>query len=200
MKETLSANSLNVLSILLSSPREQNLHTLAEAAGLSVMGVSKIIKQLQQKNIVTITPFGKSYLIKTNKSLTNLLTFALAEQHKYNLFLKNHPFLQGFCTQLRENSINQAEFSLIFGSYASAEESTRSDLDLLIVSSHKAEILKLLKTVSVLLRIELSPVVITAEEFVQKIRQKHRLYREIVEGKQVLISGEYEYWKLILSI
>lgn len=200
MKETLSDNSLKVLSILLSSPHEQNLHTLAITASLSVMGVSKIIKQLKQKNIVTITPFGKSHLIKVNRSLANILTFALAEQHKSTIFFKNHPSLQGFCIQLRENLINRAEFFLIFGSYASGEESTKSDLDLLIVSSHKAEILKILKTVSVLLRIELSPVVITAEEFVQKIRQKHRLYREVVEGKRVFISGEYEYWKLVLSL
>lgn len=200
MKETLSDNSLKISSILLSSPHEQNLHTLAAAANLSVMGVSKIVKQLKQKNIVTITSFGKSHLIKINKSLANLLTFALAEQHKYNIFFKEHSFLQGFMIQLREKLINQSEFSLVFGSYASGEESTKSDLDFLIVSSHKTEVLKILKTVSVLLRIELSPVVITAEEFVQKIRQKHRLYREIADGKHILISGEYEYWKLVMSI
>lgn len=200
MKETLSVNSLKVLSILLSSLREQNLHTLAIAANLSVMGVSKIIKQLQQKNIVTITTFGKSHLIKIDRSLTNILTFALAEQHKYNLFLKKHPSLQGFLIQLRENTINRAEFSLIFGSYASGEESTKSDLDLLVVSSQKPEVLKIIKKLSILLNLELSPIVITKEEFIQKVRQKHRLYKEVVEGKRVLVSGEYEYWKLVMSI
>lgn len=201
MKElTLSPNNLKVLSILISSPQEQNLHTLAAAAGLSVMGISKIVKKLEQKNLVTVIKFGKSHLLKINKSSSALLFLSMAEQYKLNRFVEKYHSLKGFVIQLREKITPKAQFSLIFGSYASGEESTRSDLDILIVTSRKAEVWKILKTVSVLLNIEISPVLVTLPEFLQKSRQKHRLYREINDGKRIIISGEYEYWKLVMTI
>lgn len=201
MKElTLSPNTLKVLSILISSPQEQNLHTLAAAAGLSVMGISKIVKKLEQRKAVTVVPIGRSYLLKVNRSLPPLLLLSLAEQYKLNRFMEKHFLLKGFITQLREKLAIPAHFSLIFGSYASGEESTKSDLDILIVTSRKAEVGKILKTVSVLLNIEISPVLVTFPEFLQKSRQKHRLYREINDGKRIIISGEYEYWKSVLAI
>ncbi len=191
----LSASSLKILSILISSPQEQNLHTLAAKAELSVMGISKIIKRLAQQKLVTITLFGKSHLVKLRKSSDNVIILSLTEQYRRAVFIEKHQWLGPVVDFLRENFASPADFSLIFGSYASGEESTASDLDILIVSSSKKEVLKVIKTASVLLKIELSPVIVPAEEFIQKVRQKHRLYREIMEGKRIIISGEYEFWQ-----
>ncbi len=200
MKElTLSPNDLKVLSILISSRREQNLHTLAAAAGLSVMGISKIVKKLGQRKLVTAVTFGRSYLIKLNLSPSTLIFLSLAEQYKLNRFLEKHHSLRGVIAQLREKLAEKAHFSLIFGSYASGEESTKSDLDILIAASRKAEALKIMRTVSALVTIEISPIVVTLPEFLQKSRQKHRLYYEINDGKRIMISGEYEYWKSVMD-
>ena len=114
--------------------------------------------------------------------------------------MEKHHSLKGFVNRLREKLAEKTNFSLIFGSYASGEESAQSDLDILMVTSQKAEVLKILKLVSVLLNIEISPVIINLPEFVQKSRQKHRLYREINDGKRMIISGEYEYWKSVLNL
>ncbi len=197
---TLSKSGLKLLSVLISSSQEYNLHTLAAATELSVMGVSKIIKQLARKDLVTATPFGKSHLIKLKRTARNILFLSLAEQYKRNIFVENHQSLGTFIEFLTENFIAKTNFSLIFGSYASGEESSRSDLDLLIVSSDTKEVMKVLKTASVLLKIEVSPVIVSAEEFRQKVQQKHRLYREILEGKRIIISGEYEFWKMVVSL
>lgn len=196
---TLSKNSLKVLSVLISSIQERNLHSLASVTGFSVMGISKIVHQLEEKKIITINKFGKSCLLRLNRSWQNLLFFSLAEQYKCNDFLQKHPSLKGFILQLQEKLRKKAEFALIFGSYASGEEGSASDLDLLIVSSEKKEVFKIIKTLSVLLNINLSPFVVTKAEFVSQVRKKHRLYREIVDGKRIMILGEYEYWKLVLD-
>lgn len=196
---TLSKNSLKVLSVLISSIQEHNLHSLASVTGFSVMGISKIVRQLEKKQIITINKFGKSCLLRINKSWQNFLFFSLAEQYKRNDFLQKHPSLNGFILQLQEKLRTKAEFALIFGSYASGEESSVSDLDILIVSSEKKEVFKIIKNLSVLLNINLSPFVVTKAEFVSQARKKHRLYREIIDGKRIMITGEYEYWKLVLN-
>lgn len=196
---TLSNSNLRVLAVLLSSIKEHNLHSLASSTGLSVMGISKIIRQLEKKQIVTITKIGKSYLIRPNQSPKNILFFSLAERHKFQEFLQKHSALKGFLTQLREKLAEKAEFALIFGSYASGEEGTNSDLDLLVVSSKKKEIAKAIKTLSVILEVDLSPIIVSPEEFISQSRKKHRLYQEIINGKRVIIAGEYEFWKRVLS-
>ncbi len=201
MKElTLSSGELKVLSILISSVKECNLHHLASSTKLSVMGVSKIIKKLEKKELVMVIKLGKSYLVRLNKSHNNLLIFSLIEQYKFGKFTEKHPLLKGFLIQLREKLHNKADFSLIFGSYASGEESTKSDLDFLIVSRYQKEVVKIIKTLKVLLAVDFSPVIITPKEFTEQVWQKHRLYREIVEGKRVIIQGEYEFWKTMLKL
>lgn len=198
-KLTLSSNHLKILSILLSSVKEHNLHSLASLSNLSVMGVSKLVHQLEKKQLITIAKIGKSYLVRLNQSPQNILFFSLAEQYKFQEFLQKHPSLKGFFSQLREKLIGKAHFALIFGSYASGEESTGSDLDILIVSPEKKESLKIIKNFSLILEVSLSPIIVSPEEFIIQSRKKHRLYQEIINGKRVLISGEYEFWKLVLS-
>ncbi len=197
---TLSTNHLKVLVALLSSIKEHNLHSLASLTGLSVMGISKIIRRLEKKQIVTITKIGKSHLIRSNQSFPNILFFSLAERYKFQEFLQKHSALSGFLTQLREKLTGKVCFALIFGSYASGDEDTNSDLDLLVVSSEKKEILKVIKNLSLVLEIYLSPIIVSPEEFVSQSRKKHRLYQEIINGKRVIVTGEYEFWKFVLSL
>jgi hypothetical protein len=73
-------------------------------------------------------------------------------------------------------------------------------LTVLIVSSYKKEVLKILKTLIVLLNKELSPIIVTKKEFWKQFSQKHRLYQEIVNGKRILVSGEYNFWQDNLKV
>lgn len=191
-------NNLKVLAVLVSSIKEYNLHSLAALTGLSVMGISKIVHRLEKRQIVTITKIGKSYLVRLNISPQNLLFFSLAEQYKLEYFLQKHSSLKGFILQLKEKLRDKVDFAMVFGSYASGEESTKSDLDILIVSSEKKEVVKHIKTLSVILNINLSPFIVTKKEFLSQAKKKHRLYQEIINGKRIIIVGEYEYWKLVL--
>ncbi len=195
----LSPSSLKVLSVLISSTKEYNVRGLAITSCLSAMGVSKAARQLHQRGLITSVVLGRSHLIKLNKSSQNILSFCLAEQYKFQEFIKKHPQLKGFLISIRNKLENKALFSLIFGSYTSGEESASSDLDLLIVTSHKKEVLNIIKTAKVLVDIELSPIIITLEEFMVKLKEKHRLYQEIINGKRVILTGEYELWKIALQ-
>ncbi|MBI4980263.1 nucleotidyltransferase domain-containing protein [Candidatus Woesearchaeota archaeon] len=196
---TLSPGSLKVLSVLISPTKEYNVHGLAARANLSAMGVSKVVRQLRERGLVTIRVLGRSYLIKLNKSSQNILPFCLAEQYRFHDFIKTHLPLKGFLISIRNKLEDKATFSLIFGSYASGEESASSDLDLLIVTSHKKEALNIIKTAKVLVDIELSPIIVTLDEFITKLKEKHRLYTEIINGKRVILTGEYDFWRIVLK-
>ena len=191
----LTDNVFEILLILLRN-RPLNLNDIARQTMLSVMGVSKIVKKLEKEKLVTITKIGKSHIVKINVIRDNIEIFSLSEKYKFEKFIKHHPELKGFLLMFKENI--KAHFCLIFGSYASGEESTSSDLDLLIVSN--VDDTKMINKLKALLNINLEPMFVKKKDFINELRKKHRLYLEIMNGKRILINGEYNFWETVYEI
>jgi predicted nucleotidyltransferase len=185
--------------LVLFSEKDVNLSAVAKRIGLSVMGVSKIVKRLEENNLVGTTKVGRSLVVRLNKTGENGELFALAEKYKFEKFVGGHGTLMGFLVELRERVKGRADFALIFGSYAAGEESHQSDLDILIVSPDR-KVAKIIKELAVLVDCRIAPVTVKLKDFVEQYRKDHRLYREIVDGKRVLISGEYKFWETLLAM
>ena len=129
-------------------------------------------------------------------SFNYLEIFILAEKFKLGKFIQEHNELKGFLLTLKD-TLN-SDFSLIFGSYASGEETKNSDLDLLIVSSND-DVINLNKAKS-LLSIEVNPIFIRKKDFLSELKRGHRLYKDIVNGKRIIVNGEYNFWNILLSL
>ncbi len=185
--------------LVLFAEKEANLSTIAKHTGLSGMGVSKIVKRLEENNLVGVTRMGRNSVVRLNKTGENGEVFALAEKYKFEKFVDSHSELKGFLVGLRERVKERGDFVLLFGSYAAGEESPQSDLDLLIVSPD-GETASIIKKLAVLVDSRIAPVTIRSKDFMEQYRKNHRLYREIVDGKRILISGEYAFWKMLLAL
>jgi len=190
-------NMFEVLSVLFSG-KDLSFHDLAKEVKLSVMGVSKIIKKLEKEKIVNMTKIGRSSIVKLNKTKENIELLSLTEKYKFEKFINKYPGLKGFLMQLKERTRTKVDFLLIFGSYASDEVSSDSDLDLLVASSNK-DIYKILDELSVLINVNISPIFIIKKDFIKGLKKEHRLYKEIANGKRTLINGEYNFLKLIFT-
>ena len=188
-------NLFRIIGVLFSN-KNLTFNEIAKKTKLSVMGVSKIISQLEKEGIVSIEKIGMSKTPRLIMKKDNLEIFALAERFKFNEFIDKHNKLKGFLLTIKDKL--NADFSLIFGSYTSGEESIKSDLDLLIVSE-KQDIGSLNKAKS-LVNIEINPIFIKKKDFINEFRKGHRLYKEISEGKRILINGEYAYWDMIRTL
>ena len=188
-------NMFEILSVLFTD-KNLSLHDIAKEIKISVMGVSKIIKKLEKEKIVNIERIGKSSIVKLNKSKENIEVFSLTEKYKFEKFIDTYPNLKGFLMQLRDKIKSKADFLLIFGSYASDEASSDSDLDLLFVAPNK-EVHKILGELSVLIDVDVSPIFITKKDFKKELKKGHRLYNEVVSGKRILINNEYDFLRFI---
>lgn len=193
-----TTKSMFEILLVLFSGRNLNLNSIARKAGISAMGVSKIIKKLEKGNVVTVSKIGRSHAVRLIMNRDNLELFSLSEKYRFEKFIAKYPKLRGFLMQLREKVSALADFSLIFGSYASDEVSSNSDLDLLIVSSSK-DVYKIINEISILLDISVSPIIVGKGDFIKQAKKGHRLYKEIVNGKRILISGEYEFWSMLVE-
>jgi len=79
----------------------------------------------------------------------------------------------------------------IYGSIASGEERSRSDVDLLIVGNVKfEEVVKALGPAEDILRREVNPHVYREREFVEKMKRKEPFMVRVVEGPKLLLWGD----------
>ena len=188
-------NVFKVLEVLFSN-KFFTYHNISKKTKLSVMGVSKIINKLREANIVDVESIGKSKIPKLVLKKDNIEVFALTEKFKFNEFLEKHGKLKGFLLTLKDGL--DTDFSLIFGSYASDEKSAASDLDVLIISSK--DNIKNFNRAKSLVDIEVNPIFIKKEDFIKEFKKGHRLYGEIINGKRVLINGEYKFWEMLILL
>ena len=173
--------------LVLFAEKEANLSTIAKRTELSVMGVSKIVKRLEENKLVGVTRMGRNSVVRLNKAGENGEVFALAERYRFEKFIESHGRLRGFLVGLRERVRERGGFVLLFGSYAAGEESPQSDLDVLIVSPD-GEIASIIKNLAVVVDSRIAPVTIRTKDFMEQYRKNHRLYREIADGKRILIG------------
>lgn len=197
----LSEGTLNVLNELIRVDKTVNLSDLGRATGISVAGVLKIVNKLEKSGIVKTEKLGKSTIVSPVYESKNTWLFSMVEKYNLDLFLSKNKDLKSLIIELRRSLGEVSDFSLIFGSYASGEISDESDLDVLVVCKKNKEELVFteIKKDSVLTNVELSPIVIEERDFIENYRKKHRLYLDIVGGKRVLISGEDEFWKMLVE-
>jgi len=198
----LSEGTLNVLNELIRTDKIVNLSDLGRATGISVAGVVKIVKKLEKVGIVKTEKVGKSMIVSPVYDPKNTWIFSIVEKYNLDLFLSNNKQLKSLIMELRRSLDNITDFSLIFGSYASGEVSDESDLDILVVCGKEEEelILDKIRKNNVLTDIELSPIIIERRDFIENYKKDHRLYSDIVGGKRVLISGEDEFWEMIIQL
>ena len=188
-------NLFKIIEVLFSN-KNLTYHDISRSTKLSVMGVSKIINKLIEAGIANIEQIGRSKIPSLILSKNNLEIFVLAEKFRFNNLINKHKRLKGFLLTLRD-SLN-SDFSLVFGSYASDEETPKSDLDLLIVSDK--DNIKSLNKAKALLDIEVNPIFIKRKDFISEYKKGHRLYKEIVNGKRIIVNGEYNFWDCLLSL
>ena len=107
--------------------------------------VRELAKKLN-KSPTTISKYLKDYEIKkilvSKKRLNHLLFKANTESNEFKQLKLNHNLKKIFNSGLIEYLIdffNHPEAIVLFGSFAKAENSSESDLDLLIISSKRQE-------------------------------------------------------------
>jgi len=123
----------NILNFFIKEPEKQfHIRQISKLLNKSPTTISKYLKELRGKNILI-----------SEKKLNHLLFKANVENKKfkqlklnYNLNLLYGSGLIDYLTK----ELNYPEAIILFGSFAKAENSSASDIDLLIISPLKKEI------------------------------------------------------------
>jgi predicted nucleotidyltransferase len=183
-----SKTRVSLLAKLLMNPDESfYIRELSRELKIPYSMLYKEEKNLASLGIVNEEKKGKVTLVSINK---NMPYFAELK----NLMIKTVGLGDLLKTALSE--LEGMRYALIYGSFASGEESVSSDIDLLIVgNSSEEKILNVVGRVEKEVGREINYILWSEEEFMKRIKSKHHLLREIASKPVIMLVGEEDEFR-----
>ncbi|QLH09480.1 nucleotidyltransferase domain-containing protein [Candidatus Nitrosotenuis sp. DW1] len=176
--------------ILLNSDREYHIRELSRVIDISPIYVQKELKNLYSLGLLTRRTQGNMVLYVLDKRST------ISDDLK-RIFLKTEGVGNEILKSLDKAKI---QYALIYGSFAKGVETTKSDIDLLVIGDiDEDDLLKSVSKAEGKVGREISYVLWTPKEFAQKARQKIPLLLEILKTDVVMIIGEQRELKRFIK-
>jgi predicted nucleotidyltransferase len=144
-------------------------------------------KNLVSLGILTEEKRGKVTLVSVNKSLPYFdeLKSLITKTVGLGDLLKD--LLSG---------LKAIRYALVYGSFASGEETSLSDVDLLIVGDESEEtVLRAISQAEKEIEREVNYILWNEEEFAEKAGQKHHLLTEIARNPIIMLTGDEDEFR-----
>lgn len=186
-----SSTRVKILTeILLNSDKEYHIRELSRLISISPTYVQKELKNLQELGLLVSRKKGNMVLYALDKNST------IADELK-RIFLKT----EGVGIELFRNlDKKKIQYALIYGSFAKGTETTRSDIDLLVIGDiDEDSILRSVSKVEKGIGRQINYIFWTPKEFAQKAKQKIPLLIDILKTDVVMIIGEQREFKRFIK-
>jgi len=171
---------------LLNPGKEYHIRQLARIIDRSPILVQKELRNLEELGLVQHRKQGNLILYTIEKSSS------IVEDLK-RIFLKT----EGVGNELLKNlGDKQIQYALIFGSFAKGIETTKSDIDLLVIGDvEEKSLLRSISAVESRIGREINIIYWTFEEFIQKAKEQIPLLLEILKTNVIMILGDKAEFK-----
>ncbi len=190
MKEITQAE-MNVVLTLVKSPEViYNANSLSKIIGITPMGTLKILKRLEQENIVKSKKIGKATTYKVNVEdpyTQKYLSLILVREAQ-----SANPQVKRWITELKK--IKNADVIVLFGSVL--EKPNPNDIDVLLITNQK-RFPKLEQEIKELNEINIKkihPMYQTYEDIVKNIKKRDKPLLNAIKG--IIVTGEERFLEI----
>lgn len=173
-----------ILSFFLTHPNEEFYQSyIVDSTGYALIQVQRALKRLESTGLINQIKSGNRFCYKANKRHP-------AFEDIKKALLKT--VLLGDLLKVALVPIKgKIQFGFIYGSLASGDESSSSDIDLFLVGNlGLRDIASLLSKIGNDLRREINPTVYSEKEFKKKIKDGNPFIKEILQKPKIWLIGE----------
>ena len=203
----LPASKEKILKLYFNEPtREIHLREISRLAKVPPHNVNKYLKEFVRDGLLKRREVSNMAFFKINPESDYLFKiFEIFEVSRRKEFLSHNKKIARLLTEYTDNLVylsnREIQMVILFGSVARGEWTKRSDIDILTVTATKDSQRKITqihqeaeRKVSHLL--EIAPVNVTVDKFVEGVREKLEFYDELWRDRIVLYN-ELLFWQLI---
>jgi predicted nucleotidyltransferase len=187
-----SKTRVSLLSkLLMNADRSWYIRELSRELEIPYGMLYKEVKNLVSLDVINEEKRGKITLVSVNKSLP---FFAELK----SLMVKTVGLGDLLRTALSE--LKEIRYALVYGSFASGEESASSDVDLLIVGDVDEErVLSVVGGIEKELEREINYILWTEKEFMERVKRGHHLLRDIASSPVIMLVGEEDEFRRVVT-
>ncbi len=190
MKEITQAE-MNVVLILVKSPEViYNANSLSKVIGITPMGTLKILKRLEQENIVKSKKIGKATTYKVN------VEDSYAQKYLSLILVREaqsaNPQVKRWITEVKK--IKNADVIVLFGSVL--EKLNPSDIDVLVITDQKRfpKIQQEIKELNEINIKKIHPMYQTYDDIIKNIKKRDKPLLNAVKG--IVLFGEEKFLEI----
>lgn len=186
-------SKIKILRFLFDEKDEHTGRGIAKGIGMSVSSTHKTLQRMKDEGLVSVRKKGNAILYKLRED--NYIVKKLLEP----LFKREESIYKDVISSIKKNLFREKKEILsiaIFGSVARREETSRSDIDLVVITKSKIGKTKIDKAMDKLsidvakkFGASISPYILTEVEIKRKQVEKRPIIRSILNNNQ-LIYGE----------
>ena len=187
MKDITKAEMNALLTIVKGPEVLYNANSLAKVIGITSMGTLKILKRLEQENIVKSKRIGKAVTYTVNVEDTYVrkyLSLILLRENKYT-----KPQVKRWISEVKK--IKNADVILLFGSVL--EKNNPSDIDVLLVTNQKRfpKLQEEIREINELNIKRIHPLYQTYDDIIKNIKKRDKPLLNAIKG--ILVTGEEKF-------
>ncbi len=189
-------NKDKILNFLLRNTEQYNINQIAKILKLSVGSVHKILKNLEERNIVNLKQLGNASYYSLN--LNNIETIKYCElmliEEKNNLLNKNKT-AKIYVQDLEKYN---SKSIILFGSILNKEDQAK-DVDVLFIIKNKEQIKEINSfclEISKIRTKKVNPLIMEEKDLILNIKNKNNAILDIIK-KGIILKGEEVFIKSI---
>jgi len=193
----LSGNELKVLSSFFPEGEEITLKIIQERSKLSYEPVHRIIKRLVGKRLLLEKKFGKTLVYSLDFTKEKIkIAFILYANERKEKFAEDYGRIYRALSNINEED---TDFLVVFGSYAKANPTKHSDVDVLCISSNKKKVESKLRGLRYETNLEFTPIVMSKTEFAKIKKENEQFWKDLVEYGIIFKGYELFYYYAYLK-
>ncbi|MCP8315401.1 MAG: nucleotidyltransferase domain-containing protein [archaeon] len=167
---------------MMDSNKQFYIRELSKELNIPYGMLHREVKNLASLGILAEEKKGKITLVSVNKKLPYFAELRGMMMKTAGL----GDLMRGTLSELKG-----IRYALIYGSFASGEETESSDIDLLIVGNlSEEEVLKAVSQVEKEVRREINYILWSEKEFLKRVKSKHHLLEDVAKKPMIMLVGD----------
>jgi predicted nucleotidyltransferase len=177
--------------LLMNSDKSWYIRELSRELKIPYGMLYKEVRNLVSLGVINEEKRGKVTLVSVNRSLP---FFAELK----SLMVKTVGL--GDLIKAAFSELRQIRYALVYGSFASGEESMSSDVDLLIIGDVDEEkVLHVVSGIEKEVGREINHILWSEKEFMERVKSRHHLLRDVASKPVIMLVGEEDEFRRVVK-
>ncbi len=199
----LTKTQKKILALLLNNPTNEqfSIRGIAKKLGLSYTLTYNNIASLEKQTIIRKIDIPPAQIIAIHDLVPKEILIDV-ELETRNLFLQKHTWIKVMLDDIMSNVKNPFFTLMIFGSYAKATQTQRSDIDILVIIQNREYVKEIEAAVNkAYTKIKKSLIIVKVDEFKEMILNNTALnVGNEVSKSHIILHGVEQYYQLLKMV